>query len=95
EHSDGVRGGENPCLVGNFWLGDYRARAGEAAQAARLFERRLGFANDLGLYSEQFDPTTATALGNFPQAYTHSGLVTAAMAIAEALSGKRGKQIPT
>jgi GH15 family glucan-1,4-alpha-glucosidase len=95
ERYDGVRGGENPFMVCNFWVVDYLARCGEAEQAAKLFERLLAFANDLGLYSEQFDTRTHSALGNFPQAYTHSGLVTAAMAIANALAGKRDKEIPT
>jgi GH15 family glucan-1,4-alpha-glucosidase len=92
---DGVSGGENPFMVCNFWVVDYLARYGDGEQAAKLFERLLGFANDLGLYSEQFDTKTHLAMGNFPQAYTHSGLVTAAMAIANALKGKSGKQIPT
>ncbi|HEX8961714.1 MAG TPA: glycoside hydrolase family 15 protein, partial [Rhodocyclaceae bacterium] len=92
---DGVAGGENPFMVCNFWVVDYLARSGDAEQAAKLFERLLGSSNDLGLYSEQFDPKTRSALGNFPQAYTHSGLVTAAMAIANALKGRSGKQIPT
>ncbi|HEX8989800.1 MAG TPA: glycoside hydrolase family 15 protein [Rhodocyclaceae bacterium] len=94
-HYDGVAGSESPFLVCNFWVADYLARSGQAEQAAKLFERLLGFGNDLGLYSEQFDTRAGEALGNFPQAYTHSGLVTAAMAIAKALAGKRGKQIPT
>jgi GH15 family glucan-1,4-alpha-glucosidase len=95
EHYDGVRGGENPFMVCNFWVVDYLARSGETEQAATLFERLLGFANDLGLYAEQFDTKTRQAMGNFPQAYTHSGLVTAAMAIANALKGRSGTQIPT
>jgi GH15 family glucan-1,4-alpha-glucosidase len=95
EHYDGVAGAENAFMVCNFWVVDYLARSGDAEQAARLFERLLGFANDVGLYAEQFDVKSHLALGNFPQAYTHSGLVTAAMAIANAMTGKRGRQIPT
>lgn len=62
-------------------------------QATRLFERLLGLSNDLGLSAEQFDTASRRLAGNFPQAFTHSGLVTAALAIDQAQRGWKGHQI--
>ncbi|HJW26596.1 MAG TPA: glycoside hydrolase family 15 protein [Rhodocyclaceae bacterium] len=95
EDYDGVKGAENLFAVCSFWVVDYLARSGRVDEALQLFERLLGLANDVGLYSEQFDTASRLALGNFPQAFTHSGLVTAALAIEQALKGKRGHQIAT
>jgi GH15 family glucan-1,4-alpha-glucosidase len=50
----------------------------------RLFEHVLSYANDLGLFAEEIDPASGAALGNFPQAYTHIGLINAATAIEQA-----------
>ncbi len=58
--------------------------AGEIERARSLFERLIGHANDVGLLSEQLDRTDGGLLGNFPQAFTHVGLVNAAWAIAQA-----------
>ena len=52
-----------------------------STEAKRLFEHVLSFANDLGLFGEEIDPETGAALGNFPQAFTHVGLINAAIAI--------------
>ncbi|HJV26923.1 MAG TPA: glycoside hydrolase family 15 protein [Aromatoleum sp.] len=84
---DGVAGRENVFVVCSFWVVDFLARAGKLAEATQLFERLLGFANDLGLYSEQYDPVSGQALGNFPQAFSHSGLITAALAIEQCRRG--------
>jgi GH15 family glucan-1,4-alpha-glucosidase len=92
---DGVEGEENLFAVCSFWLVDYLARSGKVEEAMRLFERLLDMANDVGLYSEQFDTESRMALGNFPQAFTHSGLITAALAIDQALHGRTGHQITT
>jgi GH15 family glucan-1,4-alpha-glucosidase len=92
---DGVPGRDNVFLACNFWLADFLARSGEVDEAIAHFERLLRLANDLGLYSEQFDPNHGLALGNFPQAFSHTGLVTAAIAIQHALEGRRGGEIPT
>jgi GH15 family glucan-1,4-alpha-glucosidase len=60
-----------------FWLVDALARAGRLEDARFIFEKMLTYANHLGLYSEEISPT-GTALGNFPQAFTHLGLISAA-----------------
>lgn len=90
---DGVAGQENPFTACNFWAVDYLARAGDVRQATRLFERLLEVATDLGLYAEQFDAADHRPLGNFPQAASHAGLITAALAIEQAQRGWRGQQI--
>lgn len=64
-----------PC---SFWLVECLAMAGERDRAEALFERLLGHANDVGLFSEQIDPRTGAQLGNTPQALSHIGLVNAA-----------------
>ena len=61
--------------------------------AVERFERLLGFANDVGLYGEEFDRRTHRPCGNFPQAFTHVGLIEAAIALQQAAQGKRGKEI--
>src|SRR5438128_7188688 len=73
---------EDPINMCSFWLVEALTRAGKADskkldQARLLFERVLGYANHLGLYSEQTGPQ-GEALGNFPQAFTHLALISAA-----------------
>jgi GH15 family glucan-1,4-alpha-glucosidase len=74
-------------VICTFWLIDNLALIGEHAEAARLFERLLGCASDLGLLAEQVDPATDEPLGNFPQAFSHVGLIGAALNLANATSG--------
>jgi alpha,alpha-trehalase len=81
---DGLEGGEGSFLLCTFWLARAQALAGELEQARRTFESAAGYANDVGLLSEEVDPTTGELLGNFPQAFSHIGLVNAAWAISEA-----------
>jgi GH15 family glucan-1,4-alpha-glucosidase len=59
------------------------ARGGDVRAATRAFERLLSYANDVGLFAEEIDPDTGAALGNFPQAFTHIGLINAALTLAE------------
>lgn len=75
---DGVKGGEGAFLICSFWLVDAYLALGRQAEAKELFERLLGLANDLGLYSEEFDPASDSLLGNFPQVYTHLALIASA-----------------
>ncbi len=90
---DGVGGSENLFGICTFWLVDYLARLGEHEKASRIFEQMLRYANDLGLYAEELDVATKAPLGNFPQAFTHVGLVTAALALEQSRKGRRGRAI--
>ena len=67
----------------SFWVAEFLARGGGTlAEARSTFDAALAYANDLGLFGEEIDAQTGEALGNFPQAYTHVGVINAAMAIA-------------
>jgi alpha,alpha-trehalase len=81
---DGLEGREGTFLLCTFWLAQALAMTGQTATAREIFERAASQANDLGLMSEEVDPETGELLGNFPQAFSHIGLVNAAWAIAEA-----------
>jgi GH15 family glucan-1,4-alpha-glucosidase len=88
EHGyDGMKGREGTFGICAFWRVDYLARRGRVDEAEHLFERLLGRASDLGLFAEEIDPDTGAALGNFPQAFTHIGLINAAIAIEDAREG--------
>jgi GH15 family glucan-1,4-alpha-glucosidase len=65
-------------LACSFWLVDNLALMGRHAEARALFERLLGFCNDLGLIAEEYDPVAGRQLGNFPQAFSHIALVNSA-----------------
>jgi GH15 family glucan-1,4-alpha-glucosidase len=82
--ADGLAGEEGAFTVCTFWLVQCLAELGELGRARHLFERVASFANDVGLLSEELDAATGEALGNFPQAFTHIGLVNAAWALARA-----------
>ncbi|HEX4453457.1 MAG TPA: glycoside hydrolase family 15 protein [Kofleriaceae bacterium] len=75
----------------SFWWAEALALAGRLDQAVEVFERVLAHANPLGLFSEDIEPETGQLLGNFPQAYTHVGLVHAAMTIGELLDARDGR----
>ena len=74
-----------------FWHAEALALVGRLEEAIALFERLLGHANPVGLFSEDIDPETGALLGNFPQAYTHVGLVHAAVTIGELLEARDGR----
>jgi len=76
---DGVAGGEGAFLICSFWHVDALLAEGEEEAARSLFEKLLAFANDVGLFSEEIDARTGELLGNFPQAFTHLGLVNTAV----------------
>jgi GH15 family glucan-1,4-alpha-glucosidase len=75
---DGLPSGEGAFLLCTFWLADNYALMGRAADARRVFEDLLAARNDVGLLSEEFDPVTRRHLGNFPQAFSHLGLINTA-----------------
>jgi GH15 family glucan-1,4-alpha-glucosidase len=85
---DGLPLGEGAFGICSFWAVEYLARTGRVAEAERQFTHLCSYANDVGLFAEEIDPRDGQALGNFPQAFTHVGLVSAALAIDEA-RGKR------
>jgi GH15 family glucan-1,4-alpha-glucosidase len=75
---DGIVGREGVFLPCSFWLVDALLLLGRDDEARELFEKLLGVTNDLGLLSEEYDPDARRQLGNFPQAFTHVGLVNSA-----------------
>jgi GH15 family glucan-1,4-alpha-glucosidase len=81
---DGLEGEEGAFLICTFWLAQAQAMAGRLDDAIATFEIATGFVNDVGLLSEEVDSRTGQLLGNFPQAFSHIGLVNASWAIAEA-----------
>jgi GH15 family glucan-1,4-alpha-glucosidase len=80
---DGLEGEEGTFLLCTFWLAQALAQAGQPARARAVFERAAAFVNEVGLLSEEVDPVRGELLGNFPQAFSHIGLVNAAWAIAQ------------
>jgi GH15 family glucan-1,4-alpha-glucosidase len=78
---DGMAGGEGAFGICSFWAIDNLAKRGDRSAAQGQFEHVLQFANDLGLFAEEIDPDSGAQLGNFPQAYTHVGLINAALAL--------------
>ncbi|HVE43177.1 MAG TPA: glycoside hydrolase family 15 protein [Planctomycetota bacterium] len=93
---DGLPGGEGSFNLCTLWLIEAMTRAGREdasfiGKARLLFEQMLGYANHLGLYAEQTGPN-GEALGNFPQAFTHLALISAAFNLDRALGGQRGER---
>jgi GH15 family glucan-1,4-alpha-glucosidase len=76
---DGLPGKEGAFLLCSFWLADALALTGRTEEATALFERLLGLTNDVGLLAEEHDPRSGRMLGNFPQAFSHVGLVNTAL----------------
>jgi GH15 family glucan-1,4-alpha-glucosidase len=76
---DGLPAGEGAFLACSFWLVDNYILQGRRSEARRLFERLLSRCNDVGLLAEEFDPVSSRMLGNFPQAYSHVGLINCAL----------------
>jgi GH15 family glucan-1,4-alpha-glucosidase len=85
-HVDGLPGGEGSFTPCSFWYIECLARSGQLEKAQLLFEKMLGYANHLGLYSEELGED-GRHLGNFPQAFTHLALISAATYLDRELSG--------
>jgi len=81
---DGLEGREGAFLICSLWLVSCLARMGEVDRGQALFDRIAALANDVGLLSEEADPSTGELLGNVPQAFSHVGLITAARDLDEA-----------
>jgi GH15 family glucan-1,4-alpha-glucosidase len=75
---DGLPPGEGAFLLCTFWLADTLALAGQCEEAERIYEQLLALRNDVGLLAEQYDPIARRQLGNFPQAFSHIGLINTA-----------------
>jgi GH15 family glucan-1,4-alpha-glucosidase len=78
---DGLPGGEGAFLACSFWLADAMHRVGREGEARELFEKLLSLRNDVGLLAEEWDPVEGRQLGNFPQAFSHIGLVNTALTL--------------
>ena len=84
---DGLPHGENKFLACSFWLADNYILQGRYQDATRLFQRLLAIRNDVGLLSEEYDPVAKRQVGNFPQAFSHVGLVNTAFRLRRSPSG--------
>ncbi|MDJ0380053.1 glycoside hydrolase family 15 protein [Streptomyces sp. G-G2] len=78
---DGLPGAEGTFLACSFWMADALLMTGREKEARELFERLLELRNDVGLLAEEYDPVAGRQLGNFPQAFSHIGLVGSALAL--------------
>ena len=85
-NADGLMGEEGTFVICSFWLVSALAKAGEVDRAERLFEALATYSSDLGLLAEEIDTASGEQLGNFPQAFSHIGLITAAAEIDKARS---------
>jgi GH15 family glucan-1,4-alpha-glucosidase len=83
-NADGLEGEEGAFVICSFWLVSCLAQAGELERAQALFDQLAGYANDVGLLAEEIDTANGEQLGNFPQAFSHIGLITAAWQIDQA-----------
>jgi GH15 family glucan-1,4-alpha-glucosidase len=84
EGVDGLAGEEGTFLLCTFWLAQALAMSGQVDRARNVFERAAAYVTDLGLLAEEVDPASGELLGNYPQAFSHIGLVNAAWAIDQA-----------
>ena len=91
EGVDGLAGEEGTFLLCTFWLAQALALSGQVDRATAVFERAAAFVNDVGLLAEEVDAASGELLGNFPQAFSHIGLVNAAWAISQARDRRAGR----
>jgi GH15 family glucan-1,4-alpha-glucosidase len=82
--ADGLPPGEGAFLACSFWLVESLAMIGRTKEARELFDRLLALQNEVGLFSEEYDQGNGRLIGNFPQAFTHLTLISAAVALQKA-----------
>jgi GH15 family glucan-1,4-alpha-glucosidase len=87
EDVDGLAGSEGAFLICSFWLVNALAKVGRVDEARRNLETLLALQNDAGLLSEEYDPVAKRLLGNFPQAFSHIGLLSSILALHEGFKG--------
>jgi GH15 family glucan-1,4-alpha-glucosidase len=87
---DGLPGSEGVFLACSFWLADNYILLGRLDDAKKLFDRLTALCNDVGLLSEEYDPVGKRQIGNFPQAFSHIGLINTAFALAQAHGQSKG-----
>jgi GH15 family glucan-1,4-alpha-glucosidase len=94
---DGLPPGEGAFMSCSFWLVDNYILQGRYAEARKLFDRLLSRCNDVGLLAEEFDPQTGRMLGNFPQAYSHVGVINCALNLSQQIgpAEERAEAQPT
>jgi GH15 family glucan-1,4-alpha-glucosidase len=90
--SDGMPGGEGTFLMCTFWLAEALTLVGDVDAATATFERAIAAMNDVGLLAEEVDAQSGEMLGNFPQAFSHVGLISAAWRITESRRGASAGQ---
>lgn len=96
-YRDPESAGEGAFGICSFWGAEHLALGGGSAEEAQaVLEGLVGLGNDVGLFAEEIDPETGDALGNFPQAFTHIGLINAALSLSRRLEGQEslGRRIP-
>jgi GH15 family glucan-1,4-alpha-glucosidase len=91
ERVDGLPPGEGAFLPCTFWLAECLSELGRTADARETFERVLAVRTDLGLLSEEYDTGRGRLVGNFPQAFSHVGLVNTAYRLAKPEGRRRGQ----
>src|SRR5262249_36520583 len=87
ESPDGIPGDEGAFVLCSFWLVDNLAQQGRIDEAEELYSALCAKANPLGLLSEQIDPSTGTFIGNFPQAFSHVGIIASGVNLGRARRG--------
>ena len=88
---DGIAGDEGAFVLCSFWLVDNLAMQGRLDEAGQLYASLCARASPLGLLSEQIDPSTGEFIGNFPQAFSHIGVIASGVTIARALAATGGR----
>jgi len=94
EAADDLAGAEGTFLICTFWLAQAQALAGDVDQATATFERAIAAINDVGLLAEEVEPGSGELIGNFPQAFSHVGLINAAWAITQAQADPARQEPP-